>query len=639
MSALTAPSDVVVEVDDWLIPPDNQADVDRWLAEAEERIAADVRATLRRIVADALAAYESTITAAGDVSALDTIPANWLEYVQDDFGTLLGVMHRSGSLTAWTGAMAVHVRQAVNGQAWADVVNDAAIDYQRTATNRLARVGDDLWGDIRSKTVDGLAAGMTNEDIKTEVERITGFSEMRADTIARTETVAAYNAGDYAGAKALGEFGPVEKQWLAANDRRTRPSHVAADGQVVAFDQSFKVGGVEMDRPHDPGAPAGEVVNCRCVMILLYPGDTRPDGSTVPERDEPVTPPRQPTPAETRAPRTPRAPRQPKVETTYKDRIDTLRADVLFDPTDYDIGNGLTAIAWNEVPAKVVERSEAALRQIGREVHDEVERRVAARGVTRVTPPELTDAERFDADARSRWAEARTAAARQNALYAESYQSHVQEVLAEIRPMGKVGDYVHGQGIGRGYTASSGELVGSQITEQGMRYLPTDWNESIGFHRGRVQVGQIGDDPRGFSARHFDNGVVNIPRNRMDDIGLIVHEFSHQAESTRRAITAHEWAHVRNRWRATLPKGSRAQQLKSKPLRDLTGNSGYRATERAIDDHFLNHYIGKVYDDSPNANWEVLSMGYEGLVTNKYGVLDGGDDVLRDFVLGTLAVL
>jgi uncharacterized protein with gpF-like domain len=108
-----------------------------------------------------------------------------------------------------------------------------------------------------------------------------GLTMARANTIARTETVGAYVQGDLAGARALGDSGPVEKVWVAAIDARTRPSHEDADGQCVPIDDTFDVGGEAMDAPHDPSAPDGEVVNCRCIVEFLYVGDTRPDGTTV----------------------------------------------------------------------------------------------------------------------------------------------------------------------------------------------------------------------------------------------------------------------------------------------------------------------------------------------------------------------
>jgi hypothetical protein len=59
----------------------------------------------------------------------------------------------------------------------------------------------------------------------------------------------------------------MSKEWLATKDDRTRPDHIAADGQQVEMNGKFIVGGVLMDRPGDTSAPAEQTVNCRCALI------------------------------------------------------------------------------------------------------------------------------------------------------------------------------------------------------------------------------------------------------------------------------------------------------------------------------------------------------------------------------------
>lgn len=87
----------------------------------------------------------------------------------------------------------------------------------------------------------------------------------RALTIARTE---ANGLANETTAEAMRDSGVVaRKRWYTVGDNRTRASHLSANGQEVDIDAKFNVGGVQMDRPHDPSAPAAEVVNCRCRMI------------------------------------------------------------------------------------------------------------------------------------------------------------------------------------------------------------------------------------------------------------------------------------------------------------------------------------------------------------------------------------
>jgi hypothetical protein len=98
----------------------------------------------------------------------------------------------------------------------------------------------------------------------------------RARMIVRTETLKASDIGrKLAADKSDYETG---KEWIAANDHRTRHSHRAVDGEMVAQDAKFAVSiyvkglpvGVDMmTGPGDPTASAGNIINCRCTAALV----------------------------------------------------------------------------------------------------------------------------------------------------------------------------------------------------------------------------------------------------------------------------------------------------------------------------------------------------------------------------------
>ena len=98
----------------------------------------------------------------------------------------------------------------------------------------------------------------------------------RGETIARTETLKALNAGRQEALDQLIEnpnndvrAEDVVRAWDSAGDGKTRPTHVAADLQdPVPQGEAFTVGGYSLMYPGDTslGAPAGETVNCRCYM-------------------------------------------------------------------------------------------------------------------------------------------------------------------------------------------------------------------------------------------------------------------------------------------------------------------------------------------------------------------------------------
>lgn len=110
-----------------------------------------------------------------------------------------------------------------------------------------------------------LAKGLMSEDIPWR----------RAKVIARTETAYSTSAGAEVAAKRTGFV--MVLTWLSAQDRRARQfprdetNHKVMDGISIDQGDKFLVprkgGATLMDRPHDPTAPADQVIMCRCKVV------------------------------------------------------------------------------------------------------------------------------------------------------------------------------------------------------------------------------------------------------------------------------------------------------------------------------------------------------------------------------------
>jgi hypothetical protein len=166
-------------------------------------------------------------------------------------------------------------------------IDSNARNYLTTATNRLVGVGDASWAAIRDQLREGFIAGESIDKLQRRLREVSSMSQRRARTIARTEVVGASNHGAMVGAASLPGLEPEYKTWLATFDGRTRPSHVNADGQRVLFEEPFTVGGYKMMHPHAYGAPAEEVVNCRCTVTFSDPVGFNEEPEPEPE-PEPV---------------------------------------------------------------------------------------------------------------------------------------------------------------------------------------------------------------------------------------------------------------------------------------------------------------------------------------------------------------
>lgn len=137
--------------------------------------------------------------------------------------------------------------------------------------------GIDLaWGkrQITAQVTTGILQGESIGKIADRIQREIPIRERNsAIRAARTAVTGAQNAGRQDSYDAAVKMGiEMEKVWIATLDSRTRHDHAVADGQTVAEDEPFRVGGYKLMYPGDPSGPPHEIYQCRCTMIAKVKG-------------------------------------------------------------------------------------------------------------------------------------------------------------------------------------------------------------------------------------------------------------------------------------------------------------------------------------------------------------------------------
>ena len=254
-------------------------DIDPWLPERLRREASLIRSERQMLTAarDALRQLLSLLRDAMrdsrlDLSILDRRMPQWRNVVATTVLPAVGEAFGNG------------FRTVLDTAAWSPDPHVTA--YLDDVRNRLVGVADEVFDLIESEIDEGRRAGESINQLTARVDDVLAAADAprwknRARVIARTETISAYNSGQYAAAadaaKAMGvPMTQVRKLWLATHDTRTRDSHRDTDGQPRPLTEPFAVGtttGVKspMLFPGDPSGPAHEVIQCRCTLRFEFP--------------------------------------------------------------------------------------------------------------------------------------------------------------------------------------------------------------------------------------------------------------------------------------------------------------------------------------------------------------------------------
>lgn len=140
------------------------------------------------------------------------------------------------------------------------------VHLESLTTETLASVEKSLTG--------GMALGEGVNELVLRLENLPAFNKRRAEKVARTETIGAWNLGAQ---EAFQAAGTPRKSWLSTRDgQRVRVSHRAIDDETSAkpilTTERFHLvdaerGTADLMFPGDPEAPGWAAIECRCAMV------------------------------------------------------------------------------------------------------------------------------------------------------------------------------------------------------------------------------------------------------------------------------------------------------------------------------------------------------------------------------------
>jgi len=155
----------------------------------------------------------------------------------------------------------------IDGADMLSLVNENAVEYAKErAAELVTNISESTREMLRSDIEDAMQEGMSNGDLADLLADNYGFSDDRAEMIARTETAYADVQGNLKAYEASGVV--AQKRWITGEG--CCPKCDELDGKVIDLDESFDADGEEIDGP--PFHP-----NCRCDIVPIVDNNDNTD--------------------------------------------------------------------------------------------------------------------------------------------------------------------------------------------------------------------------------------------------------------------------------------------------------------------------------------------------------------------------
>lgn len=147
-----------------------------------------------------------------------------------------------------------------------DLSDPIVIEYLKNKILKVVGIQRTIKRQLAKTLAVGTEEGESIDQMADRVRSVFNASARRAKTIARTEVVGSSNFGRTV---AIRRSGFEYKKWYTAKDERVRPHHVAMHNKTIRTDQVWIVGGQKLRYPGDYSGPPGEIINCRCIEVVV----------------------------------------------------------------------------------------------------------------------------------------------------------------------------------------------------------------------------------------------------------------------------------------------------------------------------------------------------------------------------------
>lgn len=257
----------------------DESELDQLLADLEQQVDDEVSAVLTDVADEYAAALDDATELVAAAFSVSSIARMWRARVPRIMRRLFGVADEAVRVaTVDTSEPRPDGWDDLPGRHTDGTLPPQLGDYVTDTEQLLNAVGDRLAIAATQALADGLNEGDDVEQLRARLLAVFArdgaqLGDARQHRIAATESTRVWNASTLGVAQAMtGPDRPLVKQWRMWNspfgDDRVREPHRDADGQLRLLDEAFTVGGVAMQYPGDPSAPADTTINCRCHLRL-----------------------------------------------------------------------------------------------------------------------------------------------------------------------------------------------------------------------------------------------------------------------------------------------------------------------------------------------------------------------------------